>query len=85
VAISCLYALVLLLTPFTHDDLVCHLKNPYHCTACAATPPATGVTMAPAIGAWQLSDAGSAPENRPLSKGVLLPAKSTGRSPPVTA
>ena len=40
-----LYAAVLVMAPFTHHDLACHLKNPQHCTACtssqASTDPAT--------------------------------------------
>jgi hypothetical protein len=79
-----LYATVLVLASFEHHDLVCHLKNPQHCTACTAsqlgTDPATYATPA----AWHLADAGCATAFQPLSQGVLLPDLSTGRSPPTS-
>jgi hypothetical protein len=78
-----LYATVLVVASFEHHDLLCHLKNPQHCTACTASQLGTGPAMPAILGAWQLSDAGSAVSNQPLAEGVLLSHQSTGRSPPV--
>lgn len=77
-----LYAAVLVASPFEHHDLVCHLKNPQHCTSCSssqlgsdvlplATPPAC------------LADAGAAVAHDELLDGALLAVRSTGRSPPL--
>ncbi|HEV8346145.1 MAG TPA: hypothetical protein VGQ16_06210 [Vicinamibacterales bacterium] len=34
---AALYAVVLLMAPFEHHDLVCHIKTPQHCMSCSAT------------------------------------------------
>jgi hypothetical protein len=81
-AISCLYALFLLAVPFTHHDLACHLKTPFHCTACMSSPPGSSPEAPAAAAAVQLFDAGSAVSCPPLADGALLVVPSIGRSPP---
>jgi len=29
-----LYTVFLFIAPFEHHDLLCHIKNPQHCTSC---------------------------------------------------
>ena len=76
------YGLVLTASAFEHHDLLCHLKNPQHCTACTASqlgadPPALAVVLTS-----YLNDAGRAIAVHADAAGALLPARSTGRSPP---
>ncbi len=78
-----LYAAFLVVASFEHHDLVCHLKNPQHCTACTASQLGTDPDAPAVVGAWQLADAGSAVAFQPLAQDVLLSRPSTGRSPPV--
>jgi len=79
-----LYAAVLVLAPFTHHDIACHLKNPQHCTACssaqASVDPAT--LTSPAVA--PLTDLGWAVSPYSSTENVLLAAGSTGRSPPTS-
>lgn len=78
-----LYAAFLVVASFEHHDLLCHLKNPQHCTACTASQLGTDPDSPAVVGAWHLADAGSALAFQLLAEGVLLPGPSTGRSPPV--
>ena len=78
-----LYAAFLVVASFEHHDLLCHLKNPQHCTACTASQLGTDSDFPAVVGAWHLADAGSAMPFQLLAEGVLLPGPSTGRSPPV--
>ena len=77
-----LYAAVLVLAPFTHHDLVCHFKNPQHCTACTSNPAGTDPSALATPPFRPLVDAGLAVQVHSLAEGVLLAADSTGRSPP---
>jgi hypothetical protein len=77
-----LYAAVLVLAPFTHHDLVCHLKDPQHCTACTSNQVGTDPATLRAPRFRPLVDAGRAVQLHALATGVLLAAHSTGRSPP---
>ena len=77
-----LYAAVLVLAPFTHHDLVCHFKNPQHCTACTSNPAGTDPSALTTPLFRPLVDAGRAIQANSLAEGVLLAADSTGRSPP---
>jgi len=77
-----LYAAVLVLGPFTHHDLVCHVKNPQHCTACTSNQVGTDPAALRTPGFRPLVDAGCAVQAYTLDEGVLLAADSTGRSPP---
>ena len=40
---AAIYALLLMVNPVLHDDLVGHLKSPAHCKACTASPTASRV------------------------------------------
>jgi hypothetical protein len=82
VAISILYALFLLAIPFTHSDLVCHLNDPLHCQACAASTPGAEPPTPIALVRLPLVDAGRAVTIQAARQGALLPARSNGRSPP---
>jgi hypothetical protein len=77
-----LYAIFLLLVPFTHHDLACHLKTPEHCTACSSTTIASGPRAAVAPEISSLADAGRAVAVEVEEHGVVLPARESGRSPP---
>jgi hypothetical protein len=77
-----LYAAFLLVAPFTHHDLLCELKTPQHCTACASSVVGSDPTRPAIIGAWILTDAGSADARATSVEGALLTVRSTGRSPP---
>jgi hypothetical protein len=76
-----LYAAVLVIAPFEHHDIVCHLKNPQHCTACTSNPVGTDPASLKTPRFLPLVDAGRAVLDHSLAQGVLL-AVSTGRSPP---
>jgi hypothetical protein len=78
-----LYAAVLILAPFTHHDLVCHLKYPQHCSACTSSQVGTDPATLGAPKFRPLVDAGRAVSVQSLAEGVLLASESTGRSPPL--
>jgi len=79
-----LYATVLVLAPFAHHDIECHIKNPQHCSSCsssqASTDPAaiTGPSVAPLV------ELGVAVSSYCQAENVLLVAGLTGRSPPAS-
>ena len=77
-----LYALVLVLAPFTHHDLACHLKDTQHCTACTANQIGTDPADLVAPGFRPLADAGQVVLSYSAAEAVLLTTGSTGRSPP---
>ena len=77
------YAVFLLTAPFEHHDFLCELKTPRHSTACTSSQLGADPHSPAILGAWHLSDAGRAIAFQPIAAGVLLPARSTGRSPPV--
>jgi hypothetical protein len=77
-----LYASVLVIAPFEHHDLACHLKNPRHCTACTSNPVGTDPASLETPRCLPLVDAGRAVLVHALAEGVLLASDSTGRSPP---
>jgi hypothetical protein len=79
-----LYAVVLVLAPFTHHDIACHLKDPQHCTACTSTQVGTDPTALAAPTFVPLVDLGRAVASYSPSESVLLAAESTGRSPPAS-
>jgi hypothetical protein len=78
-----LYAFFLAVSPFEHHDLICHLKTPQHCTACAASAVGSDPRPAVSTAVVHLVDAGSAVADAPVFSVTLLPAASAGRSPPV--
>jgi hypothetical protein len=77
-----LYALFLIVAPYEHHDLVCHLKTPLHCTSCSSSLVGADPHTPALVGAWDLADAGRAVAVQPIADSVLLPVRSTGRSPP---
>ncbi len=79
-----LYTAVLVIAPFEHHDLVCHLKNPQHCTACTSNQLGTDPAALKTPRFLPLEDAGRAVLVHSLAEGVLLAVDSTGRSPPAS-
>jgi hypothetical protein len=80
-----IYLVFLVTVAFEHDDFVSHLRNPTHCTSCTSSPLGSSPKTPVTVGAWSLSDAGRAVIVHVISDGVLLPVRSTGRSPPADA
>src|SRR5712692_8894329 len=78
------YFAVLVTVPFEHD-LASHLKAPTHCTACMSSPLGSSPETPVILGAWTLTDAGCALTFHLVAESVLLPVRSTGRSPPSNA
>src|SRR5438067_47748 len=76
-----LYALFLVVAPFEHHDLLCHLKNPQHCTSCSSSALGSD-SQPPTPFVARLADAGSVLTLQSTAAGVLLTVRSTGRSPP---
>jgi hypothetical protein len=76
-----LHLLVFVIAPFEHHDLLCHLKTPQHCTACASNPVGTDAG-AVVPGEVRLADAGSTVAQQVVLRGALLAVQTSGRSPP---
>jgi hypothetical protein len=76
------YLLVLAASAFEHHDLLCHLRNPQHCTACSASQLGADPPVLAAAAASSLNDAGGASAMCADPAGAVLAARSTGRSPP---
>lgn len=77
-----LHALFLAVADFEHHDLLCHFKTPQHCTSCALSPLSSEPRTAVAPDSCCLADAGRAVPLYVNSQGVILSARTTGRSPP---
>jgi hypothetical protein len=77
-----LYAIFLVMAPFEHHDLLCHLKTPQHCTSCSSSLLGSSPRTFAIFGASHLADAGSALAFRPRVTSTLLVVRSSGRSPP---
>jgi hypothetical protein len=77
-----LYACFLLIAPFEHHDITCEIKTPQHCTSCNSSLVGSDPETPVLLGAWSLGDAGRAGTLQVIANGVLLPVRSTGRSPP---
>jgi len=82
VVATALYALFLVTAPFEHHDILCHLKSPQHCTACASSLVSSAPGAFAAPGAATLADAGGATTTVTIVSGFLLAVRTTGRSPP---
>jgi hypothetical protein len=80
-----LHLLFVLAAPFEHHDLICHLKQPLHCTACVSSPLGSGATAIAVVDAEPLRDAGRLHDLLPPSKGTTLAVQLTGRSPPAAS
>jgi hypothetical protein len=78
-----LHLVFVVTAPFEHHDILCHLKQPLHCTACVSSPLGASPRTIHVVGSWSLNDAGKAIEILPVPKGAILAVTSTGRSPPV--
>ena len=79
-----LHLLFLVTTPFEHHDILCHLKTPLHCTACASSQLSSDPQPAVAPGVSGLADAGRAVFTPFVEKGTVLAVRSPGRSPPAS-
>jgi hypothetical protein len=77
-----IYALVIVASAFEHHDLLCHLRNPQHCTACSAAQLGSDPQTLIAPRTSDLADVGRATTPHVIAEGALLVARSTGRSPP---
>jgi len=77
-----LYAFVLVVSPFEHHDLICHLKTPQHCTSCASSQLGSDPHTLQSPDPSHLKDAGSAATLDLTIEGALLAVRTTGRSPP---
>ena len=77
-----LYVLFLLVVPFSHHDLACHLKTPQHCTACTSTTVAAGPYVASIPEFSSLVDAGQPAVFEVEERSAMLAARASGRSPP---
>ena len=77
-----LYAVLLMAGAFEHHELLCELKTPQHCTACAANQLGCDPPSPALPGNRQLADAGRAVSIDLDADGTLLTARRTGRSPP---
>ena len=82
---AALYIVFLVIAPFAHHDLECHLKTPSHCTSCAASHLGADPDPLAAQGTSALADAGRAQFLHILTDGTFLSVRSTGRSPPLHA
>jgi len=80
-----LHLLVFVIAPFEHHDLLCHLKTPQHCTACASNPVGTDTRSSVSPGEVRLADAGSTIARQVVLQGALLAVRTSGRSPPFHA
>lgn len=78
------YAVFLVMAPFEHHDLLCHLKTPQHCTSCSSSLVGSDPSRPAMFGTWQLRDAGRANAVERLAQGTLLAVRTTGRSPPAS-
>ncbi len=77
-----LYVVCLLVSPFEHHDLACHLKTPFHCTSCASNLVGSDPQTPTVFDGSHQVDAGRAAAPAIVAHGFLLPVRSTGRSPP---
>src|SRR6202163_5044651 len=77
-----IYLAILLVAPFAHHDLDCHLKTPLHCPACASSQVGLNTPLPAVARTVHLPDAGDVITCPPSPNGTLLPVRSTGRSPP---
>jgi hypothetical protein len=79
------YAVFLITAPFLHHDLECELKNPRHCTSCTSSVLGADPNPPAAPGSLHLPDAGGAVAEYVALADLLLPVRTTGRSPPAPA
>jgi hypothetical protein len=80
-----LFAVFLVTGELEHHDIACHLKTPQHCSACASSPLGADPHTPASAERIVLADAGGAVFDALLLTGTVLPARSSGRSPPAAA
>ena len=80
-----LFSVFLLTSELEHHDIACHLKTPQHCNACAASQLGSDPHSVASFNRVVLSDAGRAVFELATLSGTVLPAQSSGRSPPPSA
>lgn len=76
-----IYAAFLVMAPFAHHDLLCHLKSPQHCSSCTSSQLGAD-PHTPTILGGHLLDAGQAIPPLIISNGRLVAVRTPGRSPP---
>jgi hypothetical protein len=76
-----LHLFVFVIASFEHHDLLCHLKTPQHCSACASNPVGTDIRSPIASREVCLADAGSPVARQTAFQGALLAVRTSGRSP----
>ena len=79
---TALYALFLVTSQFEHHDLICHLKNPQHCTSCVSSQLGSDPQSLTTPAVARLSDAGQTHSLPVTADDALLIVRSPGRSPP---
>jgi hypothetical protein len=77
-----MFAVFLMTAQLEHHDLACHLKTPQHCSACAASPLGADPNKPATFEGGGLTDVGRAVLEPIVLIGAILPARSSGRSPP---
>jgi hypothetical protein len=77
-----LFAVFLATDQLEHHDIACHLKTPQHCTACASSQLGSDPHVPASFQSVVLADAGGAVVDPVVLTGTVLPARSSGRSPP---
>jgi len=75
----------LVTAPFEHHDILCHLKTPLHCTACASSPLSSDPHTPNISCGANLAEAGAPVAFLFIEKGTVLAVRSSGRSPPALA
>jgi hypothetical protein len=78
------YAIFLAAIPFEHHDLLCELKTPLHCRACTSSVVGSDPVRPTSVGPSTLTDLGIALTLEVATHGIVLPERSTGRSPPAS-
>ena len=84
VASVAIYAVFLVVAPFEHHDLICHIKTPQHCTSCASSLLGSDPHTPAVVGTWHLRYAGRTHVAPLLRESALLAVRTTGRSPPAS-
>jgi hypothetical protein len=77
-----LYGIGLATSPVLHHDLVCHLKTPYHCDACHASPVAPRAVPHVKVVPPVESEASRVESREETASLAPVPLHSSGRAPP---
>ncbi len=82
---AAIYVFFLVTAQFEHHDILCHLKNPQHCTACTSSQLGSDPQALTVPATSHLADLGRAITVHLIADGTLRSFSSTGRSPPLHA